>query len=280
MKHLENKEGTVVLHRLPELTHGMENVQQGRDVPAVVLDVETTGINPADGEVIQISLLPLFINPETGEVTGTMPIQTKLNQPSQPLSDEIKDLTGFDDEELAGHSIDWSKVAAFIDRCKFVIAHNAKFDYGWVRESMRRAGVAMPKAVWCCSMSQIDWKPICRHSKALEVLCAWHGFFYDSHRADADVAAVLHLLTRREGTLKSLIDTAAAPDYRVFAAGSLIEENGLLKERRYRWDRDARCWWKGVATADDAQAEADWLCENLTNVDPEVIEVPPFQRFA
>lgn len=120
-----------------------------------------------------------------------------LQQPSKPLPQIITDITGFVDEDLEGQSIPWDKVSRILGKCQFIIAHNASFDRKWVDAALRKNNQLVPEnAIWGCSMSQVDWTPVVRCSKALEVLCAWHGYYYDSHNAVADVDATLHLLRK------------------------------------------------------------------------------------
>jgi len=279
MKNLENSDNLVVLTRLK----GLEPPDRGPikgDVPAVVLDVETTGLNSDKNEIIQIAVRPFFVNPETGEISGIKKCIEFLQQPSFPLPEEIRDITGFSDEDLAGHEIDWKKVSKILNSCQFIIAHNASFDREWIDKNLKRNGYQPPPdAIWCCSLSQVNWNNVCRPSKALEVLCAWHGFFYDSHNAIADIDATLHLL-RSAGRMQELLSAAVESDYHVFAVGSQRDENPLLKARRYRWNPDLVCWWKSTPSQNAAENECEWLQQNLKKVEPQFFEVEPQLRFS
>ena len=243
------------------------------------MDVETTGLNKDKNEIIQIALRPFFVSPKTGEISGVKKSVAYLQEPSYPLEDIIIDITGFKDEDLKGHAIPWDKVARLLSKCQFVVCHNAAFDRQWVEAALKKNGEVVPSdVVWCCSMTQVDWTTICRASKALEVLCAWHGFFYDSHNAVADVDATLHLL-RKNSYMKEMLQNAMESDYHVFAAGSLREENPLLKQRRYRWNPELTCWWKGVNNIEEAEVESKWLSENLQKCEPQFFEIEPQHRF-
>ena len=278
MKHLEI-DGQVVLTKLDGLAPPDRDPADG-DVPAVIVDVETTGLNHQRDEVIQIALRPFFVNPKTGEVTGVKRSVSFKQQPSSPLPKIITEITGFTDGDLEGHTIDWSRVSKIFSHCQFIIAHNASFDRKWIDAALRKAGHPAPSdAIWGCSMSQVDWTRVCRCSKALEVLCAWHGFYYDSHNAVADVDATLHLL-RNEGYMKEMLSNAMAPDYHVFAANSLREENTILKSGRYRWNPDLGCWWKATNTKTEAERECEWLNENLCKVEPQYFEIDASHRFS
>lgn len=277
MKHLEI-DGAVTITKLLQLASPDRKPEKG-DVTAVVIDVETTGLNSEKDEVIQIAMRPFFVSPATGEVSGIKKSIEYFQEPSRPLDPIITDITGFVDEDLKGKSIPWDKVASLLSKCQFVVAHNASFDRQWVETALRKNGQIVPTdAIWCCSMTQVDWNSICRASKALEVLCAWHGFFYDSHNATADVDATLHLL-RKDSYMKEMLENAVTPDYHVFAAGSLREENPLLKTRRYRWNPELVCWWKSVSNLEAANRECEWLSENLQKCEPQHFEIEPQQRF-
>ena len=123
MKHLENSDNLVVLTRLQGLMPPDREPIKG-DVPAVVLDVETTGLNSDKNEIIQIAVRPFFVNPETGEISGIKKCIEFLQQPKHPLPNEIRDITGFSDEDLAGHEIDWKKVSKILNSCHVFLNKN------------------------------------------------------------------------------------------------------------------------------------------------------------
>lgn len=277
MKHLE-LDGKVFLNKLQGLDQEDRDPAEG-DVVAAVIDVETTGLNHEKDEIIQIAIRPFFVSPSTGEISGLRKTIVALQQPTVSLPPIIIDITGFRDEDLVGQSIPWNKVAKVLSKCQFIIAHNASFDRKWVEKALRDNSLQVPEdAIWCCSMTQVDWTPIIRCSRALEVICAWHGFYYDSHNAVADVDATLHLL-RKNAYMKEMLENAVQPDYHVFAANSLREENVILKQGRYRWNPELVCWWKATNTKAEAEVECQWLKDNLSQVEPQYFEIEPKHRF-
>lgn len=280
MQHLANERHQVVLEMMAPVEDDMSNIDPSRHEPAVFLDVETTGTDPDHHEVIQIAMLPVWIDPETREITGQRAPMSRYQQPSAPLSKEIKEITGLNDDLLAGKEIDWTRVAAFLSQCKWVIAHNARFDYRFVAASLRRAGLEMPESVWCCSMDHVSWPGLTGRSSSLQLLGFWHGFWFNGHNAARDVEALYTIFKSNDEAMDLLLHRAAQPDFRVYAAGSRYEENSLLKERSYKWDPEARCWWTSQPNRVEAEVEAVWLDQNLSQVEPQVVEVPAAQRFA
>ena len=75
-----------------------------------------------------------------------------------------------------------------------------------------------------------------------------YKFFYDAHRACADVCAGTHLcsqvLPSGDRVLQTLIKTAQAKSFRVLAVNAGYGKKDILKSRGYQWDPDGKppCW--------------------------------------
>ena len=105
-----------------------------RDAPAEVrtrlglfVDVETTGLDPAQHEIIELAMTP-FTYGINGEIYAVGEAFQQLRQPSRPIPPEITAITGIDDAMVEGHSIDPQAVSSFAAPAALVIAHNAAFD--------------------------------------------------------------------------------------------------------------------------------------------------------
>lgn len=249
------------------------------DLMLVFLDVETTGLSFESDRVIQLCIRPVLVNKISGEVSAIAKSKVYHNDPGFPLSEEIQKLTNINDSDLKGESIDWEWVRSSLERADFVICHNASFDRGMIEKELNRAGLKNTETIWGCSMSQVFWRDFCRPSKALEVLCAWTGFFYDSHQAANDVDAMIHVL-RKNNRVKELLDNAVTSDYRVFAMNSPREKNSELKKRRYRWDPNVSSWYKSFNMEDSANSEVEWLNSFDSKVEPQMFEVDAKYRFS
>ena len=279
MKHLSQDGETVTIHKFAGLEPPSKKREE-QDRLALILDVETTGLSAQVDRAIQLAIRPFYFDPETYEVTGIAKQMVFYNDPGEPLREEIIEITGITDDDVSGEKIDWEWIRNALHRAEVIITHNVPFDRQFVEAELVRAGLPYTDGpIWCCSMRQVDWRAICKPSNSLEVLCAWSGFFYDSHKADADVDALFHLLRKNE-KIKELIERGTSPEHRVFAVGSPIEMNPLLKRRWYRWDPGARMWWKGFEKEEDANSEIEWLKENIDGVDPQVFEVDPKYRYS
>lgn len=278
MKHLSFDNDTVTLHKFTSLEKPLAE-RSSSDKLALILDIETTGLSPENDRIIQLAFRPFYFNSDSFEVTGIAKKTVILNDPGIPLRPEIKELTGLSDSDLAGNSIDWEWVKGALERPDFIIAHNAKFDRSFIENELARSGLSQSHgSIWCCSINEIDWVSFCRPSKALEVLCAWSGFFYDSHDAGNDIDALLHLL-RKENRVHELIKNAAIPEQRVFAVNFPRDQNWELKRRWYRWDPTVNMWWKAFKNKEDAETESSWLESNF-KIEPQIFELDPKYRYS
>jgi hypothetical protein len=131
---------------------------------AVILDTETTSLDTATCKVIEIGLKPIWYD-EAGTVRRALPAQSWLQDPGEPLTPEIIDVTGLTDEMLAGHTIPDDEVAAVVEGA-LVIAHNAGFD----RPVCERRFPWAERHPWACSANQVDWRKAGSLSASLPII--------------------------------------------------------------------------------------------------------------
>lgn len=217
---------------------------------AVFLDVETTGLDAARHEIIELAMVP-FTYGQDGRIFSVGEAYQALREPSHPIPPEVTAITGIDDAMVAGHSIDPADVARFVAGADLVVAHNAGFD----RRFMEMFCEAFAHLPWACSMSQVDWQGEGFEGVKLAWLAAGAGFFYDRHRAVHDCHAGIELLARplpRSGQrgMAQLLERARAPSWRIWATGAPYDLKDALKARGYRWNGDGagaqRAWFIDV----------------------------------
>ena len=230
----------------------------------VVLDVETTGLDCETHSIIEIAILPFQFNKDTAEILSLGTPYTSFQDPGEPLSPEISQLTGITDEMLEKKSIDWPKVHDILASAQVIIAHNAKFDRGFID---LQCEISKDK-IWACSLKQIGWNSFGFSSAKLEMLNIYHGFFTDSHRALNDVEALLYLLSlpQPEGGVKNylaeLLNQARTPAVQVIASSTSYNSKDLLKSRSYSWDNQNRFWHKSIPKTQLSE-EMKWLEEHV-----------------
>ena len=112
---------------------------------------------------------------------------------------------------------------------------------------------------WACSCHEVPWQAEGHRGTKLEYLLGDFGFFYRGHRAVDDCHALLVLLGQRLRTsgqlaLSPLLSAARVSTIRLWALGSPMETNALLKQRGYRWNASRRSWYIDL---DENQLEAE-----------------------
>src|SRR3546814_7720667 len=101
-----------VLRRL-QLTEPMREVPAGAR-RALLVDVETTGLDPDKDEIIELAMVPFFYS-ANDEIVGIGDAFSALRQPALPIPAEVTKLTGIDNAMVVGKAIDPADVAA-LDR--------------------------------------------------------------------------------------------------------------------------------------------------------------------
>lgn len=214
------------------------------------LDVETTGLDPARHEVIELAMVPFSYSLDGHIFEIGTPFQ-KLREADQPISDEVTALTGITNEMVAGQTIDPAEVAAFASSAALVIAHNAAFDRRFV-EPLSDIFTTKP---WACSMTQVDWGAEGFEGTKLVYLAMGAGFFYERHRAVHDCVAAIELLAMalpKSGVpaMAHLLERARRPSWRIWAENAPFDLKNVLKTRGYRWNGEEnpnpRAWYIDV----------------------------------
>jgi len=179
-----------------------------------VVDLETTGLSPSHASILEIgAVLVSRLRP-----AGTF--QT-LIRPAEPLSRAIADLTGIDDAMVADAPAARPAVGAFrrwLERAGPApfVAHNARFDAGFVERALEDLGLPPLRAPVFCTqrLARRILPELGRYN--LDRVCAHFGICNPGrHRALGDARATAALLVEllqlarvREGveTVGDLLD--------------------------------------------------------------------------
>jgi DNA polymerase-3 subunit epsilon len=176
------------------------------DQPLVLLDLETTGASAARDRIIEVGLVEI----QDGRATEW----STLVNPERHIPAAIQAFTGITDE-MVERAPSFPEIADGLRarlEGKLFIAHNARFDYGFLRSEFRRAGRRYASRVLCTvQMSRRLYPQERRHN--LDALMARHGIECDArHRGlgDARVLRAVLDVWRREFDPARLSETAAS----------------------------------------------------------------------
>ena len=166
------------------------------DAPLAIVDLETTGTRPAIDRVTEIAVLEV----DGFEVTAEW---STLVNPGSGIPQEIQALTGITREMVAGAPRFAELARGLYARLagRVFVAHNARFDYGFLRREFDRAGVKFHARTLCSVKLARRLYPGLRHD--LDSLIERYGIRCRArHRALGDADALwqfLQLAAREHG---------------------------------------------------------------------------------
>lgn len=145
------------------------------------IDVETTGANPVADRVTEIAVIRV----EGGRVVERW---ESLVNPGIPIPPTIQRFTGISDAMVAaapGFAAVADSLRSILDGCVFA-AHNARFDYGFIKNEFQRVGADFQAPVLCTvKLSRVLYPEHHRHG--LDALIDRHGLRCAArHRAMGD----------------------------------------------------------------------------------------------
>ncbi len=160
--------------------HGEIPVKGGKEETKKIayVDLETTGLNPARDEIIEIGILKFDLGLQSGKIVRVDGEYQSLQDPKIPLPAVITRITGLTDADLADQAIAWPEVEAIFQDCDLIVAHNAQFDRGFLERKLP----GLKDKIFACSVSQVPWTEHHYGCRKLEHLCWEHGFFFLAHR--------------------------------------------------------------------------------------------------
>ena len=157
--------------------------------PLAIVDVETTGSDPASDRITEIAVLEVsgfaltaqwstLVNPG-GTIPGSIQALTGITQEMVESAPRFADIAGELYERLAG---------------RVFVAHNARFDYGFLRREFDRAGLKYLARTLCTVRLPRRLYPGER-AHDLDSLIERHGLECEArHRAAPDAAALWQFL--------------------------------------------------------------------------------------
>lgn len=155
------------------------------DRPLVFLDLETTGATAQVDRITEIGLVEV----DRGRYMGEW---SSLVNPQRRIPPSIQTLTGINDAMVAEAPTFDQLAPDLYDRLtgKVLVAHNARFDYGFLRNEFRRLGYEYaPKVLCTVKLSRRLFPQERRHN--LDSLIARHDLSCENRHRALDDARVL-----------------------------------------------------------------------------------------
>ena len=159
------------------------------DAPLAIVDLETTGANAGWDRITEIAVIEI----DGGEISGEW---STLVDPETAIPPAIQALTGITNDMVAGAPTFAELARGLHERLegRVVVAHNARFDYGFLRQAFEREGIRYAARTLCTvKLSRRLYPGHARHN--LDSLITRHGLKCRArHRALGDADAVWQFL--------------------------------------------------------------------------------------
>lgn len=163
--------------------------------PLVFVDLETTGANAAYDRITEIGIVEV-------DEAGVREWSTLVN-PGVGIPEFIQRLTGISNEMVAAAPPFEEVAREALARMegKLFVAHNARFDYGFLRNEFKRHGINFSATVLCTvKLSRKVFPQYHKHN--LDALIERHNLPVESrHRALADAKALWSFMRHMSETL-------------------------------------------------------------------------------
>jgi DNA polymerase-3 subunit epsilon len=173
------------------------------------VDLETTGTHAAGDRITEVGVVRVEADPAGGE--PRVEEWSSLVDPGVPIPPFVQALTGITDAMVRAAPTFSSvarEVARRLDGCLFV-AHNARFDFGFLKHEFGRVGVPFSPRVLCTVRLSRRLDPD-SDGHGLDAVIARHGLDPgDRHRALGDARA-LWLFVRKLYATRPAADIEAA----------------------------------------------------------------------
>jgi DNA polymerase III epsilon subunit-like protein len=152
--------------------------------------------------------------------------------------------------DAPGPAATWIAVSNLAVEAEAIVAHGAEFDRRFVPSD------AVPSAPWICSMDDLLWPRARKPGESLVSLALAHGLgVCSAHRALDDVELLARLLARVHemgADLDAFLARGLRPKARFVVADRRFDpaRNEMAKAAGFKWDPDAREWWRVMAVED------------------------------
>ena len=239
---------------------------------AVIIDVETTGLDTEKDEITSFSWVKFKFSDKM-KITSVESSGTYFNEPMKvPISDEITELTGITHEMVKGHVLTEDMIHDVVHDVEIVFAHNAPFDKKMLLRYYQKKLLH-----WSCTYRELDLRKMYKlTSKTLShILIYLKGFYFAHHDSLEDCWATFWLL-EYEDHLKTILKSAYTPEYVLYAWNSEFMKRDILKDLGFRWNNGVGVWYLSNISKDKAE-EISLKIKDFSR--PEIFQIPFHERF-
>lgn len=157
--------------------------------PIVIVDTETTGMSPVRGRIIEIACIRIENGIEVDRFVS-------LVDPDMRIGLEIQAITTITPDMLKT-APSFSQIASRVDEIfkdAILCAHNARFDYGFIKAEMERAGYPFKKTMLCTAKLSRSLFPEYKKHDLSSIIERYDFDCAARHRAEGDADVLVQFL--------------------------------------------------------------------------------------
>jgi len=204
----------------------------------LIVDTETTGLDPAKDAVIEIGCILYSVEHQTSLVSFSSLIPNVTENPCENIN-------RIPSAALAAMgAIYYAPFSPMIDAADVLVAHNADFDQSFLRDEWR-------SKPWACTRFDFAWPRQMRDGESLATLVLAHGIgVMSAHRALTDCQLIAALFDRMTD-LPAMFARAMRPKG-TFVAMVSYDDREKAKAAGFQWEAATKRWFRRMAIEDAA----------------------------
>jgi DNA polymerase-3 subunit epsilon len=228
----------------------------------LIVDTETTGIDPKDHMVIEIAaiLYSVEANDVIGMAAMILPAEENPAEEINHISPALLNTVEEEGEVIKGFS---SMLYAMMETADVIVAHQASFDKGHLTKENLEIWSSKP---WLCTKEDFKFSKGKPGDSLVNLALAHNVPVHGNHRAGVDVNLIAKIFRSYSAEeLQALFQHALLPrDY--YVALTNFVEKEKPKNAGFSWNGEKKCWWKKLTPT-----EASKLDFPIRKVSPEAI---------
>lgn len=213
----------------------------------LIVDTETTGLDPETDRVIEIAAILYSVENRTtlAQFSTLLPGEGNAAERVNRIQPSALAEMAVIKPNLAGAA----DVLKSLRRCAdVVVCHNVEFDQQWFRNEWHE----LP---WVCTAFDFAWPAASREAGSLIHLALEHGIGVSAaHRALTDCQLIASLFDRMHlfgCDLQAMFARAMRPKA-IFQSLQPFAENGVAKAAGFKWHDETKRWTRRMAIEDAA----------------------------
>jgi DNA polymerase-3 subunit epsilon len=210
----------------------------------LIIDTETTGINPEEDQIIEIGAVLYSVTYKTilMQLSTLLPV---IENKAEHINKISADAT-FDDSVKEQMLI--PALEMMICSAGALVAHNADFDKSFL---LKLNLMYLKDKPWVCTLSDVEWPmPQCNGARLIDLAIAHEVPVVSAHRALTD-CLLLASIFDKQSDLYDLLDKAGRPKD-IYRANISFEEKDKARDAGFNWNRLVKNAWAKKMTPEAA----------------------------